>query len=126
MARCYNCMQEIEDGTVYCPHCGYQLEQKQKDLYYLDVGTLLSERRYMIGVPINAGGFGIVYKAWDQTFGKMVAIKEFFPSSIATRIPETNEVRAYSPKNEAEFEKEKNVFSEKPERWQSSMNIQTL
>ena len=110
MARCYNCMQEIEDGTVYCPHCGYQLEQKQKDLYYLDVGTLLSERRYMIGVPINAGGFGIVYKAWDQTFGKMVAIKEFFPSSIATRIPETNEVRAYSPKNEAEFEKGKKRF----------------
>lgn len=110
MARCYNCMKEYEFRTAYCPYCGYRFAQGADDLYYLKPGMSLGNGRYMVGVAINAGGFGIVYKAWDQTLNKMVAIKEHYPSSIVTRTAGTYEVRAYSEKNRQEFEQGKERF----------------
>ncbi len=110
MARCYHCMQEYQEGANFCPYCGYSRKAKAHDLYYMEPGTMLSDGRYMIGESVNAGGFGIVYKAWDNTFGKMVAIKEYYPGSIVTRTPGTMEVRSYSEKNIEEFEKGKTRF----------------
>lgn len=110
MARCYHCMQEYQEEANFCPFCGYSRKAKAHDLYYMEPGALLSDGRYMIGESVNAGGFGIVYKAWDNTFGKMVAIKEYYPGSIVTRTPGTMEVRSYSEKNAQEFEKGKARF----------------
>ncbi len=110
MARCYHCMKEYTEEANFCPHCGYDRHAKAHDLYYMEPGTLLSDGRYMIGESVNAGGFGIVYKAWDNTFAKMVAIKEYYPGSIVTRTPGTLEVRSYSEKNIEEFEKGKKRF----------------
>ncbi len=110
MARCYHCMKEYTEEANFCPHCGYDRHAKAHDLYYMEPGTLLLDGRYMIGESVNAGGFGIVYKAWDHTFAKMVAIKEYYPGSIVTRTPGTMEVRSYSEKNIEEFEKGKKRF----------------
>lgn len=110
MARCYHCMKEYTEEANFCPHCGYDRHAKAHDLYYMEPGTLLLNGRYMIGESVNAGGFGIVYKAWDHTFAKMVAIKEYYPGSIVTRTPGTMEVRSYSEKNIEEFEKGKKRF----------------
>lgn len=110
MARCYRCMKEYTEEANFCPYCGYSRAAKAHDLYYMEPGTLLLDGRYMIGESVNAGGFGIVYKAWDNTFNRMVAIKEYYPGSIVTRTPGTMEVRSYSEKNIEEFEKGKTRF----------------
>lgn len=110
MTRCYNCMKEYPDGYDICPHCGYDRNKEAENRYYLPPGTMLSGGRYMIGAAINAGGFGIVYKAWDSTFAKMIAIKEYYPGGIAARTPGTTQVLIYSDKRLKEYEQGKERF----------------
>ncbi len=52
----------------------------------LPVGTKLAE--FEITGLIGQGGFGVVYKAWDHALEREVAIKEYMPSSLATRQPD--------------------------------------
>jgi serine/threonine protein kinase len=49
----------------------------------LPPGTYLGEFE-LLGV-VGEGGFGIVYRAWDHTLKRQVAIKEYMPSSLAHR-----------------------------------------
>ena len=49
----------------------------------LPMGTVLREWR--IDEVLGVGGFGIVYKAQGIYFNELVAIKEYFPSSISER-----------------------------------------
>src|ERR1043165_154369 len=49
----------------------------------LPAGTVLREWR--IEEVLGVGGFGIVYKARGIYFNELVAIKEYFPSSISER-----------------------------------------
>jgi serine/threonine protein kinase len=46
-------------------------------------GTRL--REYELADVIGEAGFGIVYRAWDTTLQRRVAVKEFLPVSLATR-----------------------------------------
>lgn len=49
----------------------------------LPPGTRLHE--FEISALVGEGGFGIVYLAFDHSLGREVAIKEYMPSSMATR-----------------------------------------
>src|SRR5688572_33302934 len=49
----------------------------------LPPGTVLREWR--LEEVLGVGGFGIVYKARGVYFNELVAIKEYFPSSISER-----------------------------------------
>ncbi|MCP5150748.1 MAG: protein kinase [Ectothiorhodospiraceae bacterium] len=59
----------------------------------LPVGTMLAE--YRIEAVLGAGAFGITYRALDTHLDMVVAIKEFFPSSLVTRVD--GEVRPHDP-----------------------------
>ena len=69
MKRCLNCMKEYQGEGNICPWCGYDQKSGPKELYYLQPGTILADR-YVVGVQINTGGFGIIYKAWDNTLAE--------------------------------------------------------
>jgi serine/threonine protein kinase len=56
----------------------------------LPAGTVLREWR--IDEVLGVGGFGIVYKARGIYFNELVAIKEYFPSSISERDSEATVV----------------------------------
>ena len=49
----------------------------------LAIGTRVAE--FEITRLIGQGGFGVVYEAWDHTLERVVAIKEYMPSSLANR-----------------------------------------
>ena len=49
----------------------------------LPIGTRVAE--FEITRLIGQGGFGVVYEAWDHTLERVVAIKEYMPSSLANR-----------------------------------------
>ena len=49
----------------------------------LPVGTRLGE--FEILALLGVGGFGMVYKAFDHSLHRAVAIKEFMPTALATR-----------------------------------------
>lgn len=109
MTRCYYCMKEYPEEQEVCPYCGGHPE-KCDNLYYLPPGTLLAQGRYLIGYAVNAGGFGIVYRAWDKIFDKMIAIKEYYPGGVAARTPGTRQVLVYSDKRVREYEQGKERF----------------
>jgi serine/threonine protein kinase len=52
----------------------------------LPVGTRLAE--FEIRQVLGAGGFGVVYRAWDEALQRDVALKEYMPVSMAGRSPD--------------------------------------
>ena len=85
-AICYNCFQEKPDADGLCPHCGFDLAENEKKFpVALRAGTVLNDR-YIIGRVLGQGGFGITYLALDTQLNAKVAIKEFMPGEIATRV----------------------------------------
>lgn len=86
---CYNCFRSIADPAAPCPHCGFDLEEnRQKFPVALRAGTVLNNR-YIVGRVLGQGGFGITYVAFDTQLQARVAIKEYMPNEIATRIEGT-------------------------------------
>lgn len=101
--RCYRCMKEFKDGYEICPHCGYDMGSQPDFLYYLSPGIVL-QNRYHVGVVIGFGGFGILYKAWDEQLKTVTAIKEYYPIRLAERIPDSREVTVYAGRSMQEYE----------------------
>lgn len=97
------CMQTYDDEYEICPLCGFIEGTKAKEVYHINPGCLLNER-YIIGVVVGFGGFGITYKAWDTVLEKVVAIKEYFPTALANRLPGGIRVDVYSPKQKKAFQ----------------------
>lgn len=85
MTRCFMCFNEKEKSGP-CPICGAPEIDSPVIANQLLPGTELRER-YVIGLAVNSGGFGIVYRAWDTVLRRVVAIKEFFPNEQCNRIP---------------------------------------
>jgi len=84
-----------------CEVCGYVM-LNEYDGYSLKPGTVLNDRFY-IGNIVGQGGFGITYVGYDLKLELKVAIKEYFPVSIATRKDGYSEVRSYSGDKEGQF-----------------------
>lgn len=89
LCLCYNCFSQLEKPEGPCPYCGFDLTENEKKYpVALRAGTMLNGR-YIVGRVLGQGGFGITYLALDTKLNARVAIKEFMPGEIATRIGTT-------------------------------------
>lgn len=102
MRYCYNCFQSMPDGATVCPSCGYNAgAQTGKFPMALPSGTVLNGR-YILGRVLGQGGFGITYIAQDHKTGVLVAVKEYFPDTMAART-DGHSVSAYTGQREENF-----------------------
>lgn len=80
---CLLCMRVKPEGSASpCPFCGGEQAPLQPPA--LPPGTVL-DGRYLVGKTLGQGGFGITYAACDLETGERVAIKEYYPSTLAGR-----------------------------------------
>lgn len=109
MAFCVQCFKEFEDEYDICPYCGAEKVTLPKQPIHLYPGTRIGkDGRYIIGMSVGEGGFGIVYRAWDSKLETVVAIKEFFCTSVMTRSVGVNEITVIkSHADEFEYRKER-------------------
>jgi len=75
---------------------------------HLPVGTMLAEFR--LTELIGEGGFGVVYKAFDTSLEREVALKEYMPSSLAQRIGGGTQVQVKSERYRETFEAGRKSF----------------
>ncbi len=84
---CINCFAE-KGAKNPCPYCCYA--EKTTDhleaTLYLIPRTILAGK-YVTGKVLGQGGFGITYLGWDINLGVKLAIKEFFPQGLVSRLP---------------------------------------
>lgn len=88
---CYRCFCEKSAREKPCPKCGYKHTPNTGTSNCLLPGTLL-HNRYIVGVALGVGGFGITYKCLDTKVGGICAIKEYFPANFALRTDATKQV----------------------------------
>lgn len=123
--RCLNCFKLYEKKYGLCPYCGTELGFSNPT-NHLAPGTKLLNR-YDVGKSIGDGGFGIIYKAWDNKLQSEVALKEFYPYKIVKRSPKNDLIVAEDHVDEflyrksrfiaedritAEFRAHKNIVTE--------------
>lgn len=85
--QCMFCFKTYPREEIMCPHCGHEEGGGKRKSFYLEAGTELYQGRYIIGEAVRNGGFGILYRAFDTKLQTLVAIKEYFPSSLVNRQP---------------------------------------
>ena len=83
------------------------MKMKTNEMNLLPAGTLVAGR-YEILEVIGQGGFGITYKATDHKSNENVAVKEFFPDTLAYR--DAAEVISYPGERSENFEYGKEGF----------------
>ena len=71
------------------------------DAHALPVGTRLNE--FELTQRIGEGGFSIVYLAWDHSLDRKVALKEYMPGALASRVGQT-QIRPRSERHRETFE----------------------
>lgn len=85
---CYRCFYEKPAREKTCTKCGYKHTPNTVSTNCLLPGTLL-HNRYIVGLALGVGGFGITYKCLDTKIGGICAIKEYFPANFALRTNST-------------------------------------
>lgn len=100
MKRCEACGAALPPQADVCPACGCRQQPVPPNA--LQPGMKIAGR-YRVEAVAGVGGFGITYRAFDETLACTVAVKEYFPSGIANRIPGSTEVLLYAGKRAVEF-----------------------
>jgi len=98
---CPGCFND-NSGQNPCPYCGYAPDNSPGAGLYLIPGTLLSGK-YLVGRVLGQGGFGITYLGWDTNLDIRIAIKEFFPQGLVSRVPGENSVISYTGEVREQF-----------------------
>ncbi len=98
MNRCMSCMVEIDPNIANCPNCGYERSTPPREAYHLPPESIL-QGRYIVGKVLGYGGFGVTYIGFDAQLERIVAIKEFLPTTFATRVPGDTHLTVYNNGN---------------------------
>ncbi len=98
---CFACFKHKGNSEI-CVYCNAKASASPEQAYHLHPGCKLDER-YIIGTVIGFGGFGITYSSWDEILGMVVAIKEFFPARLVSRIPGEMRVASFSGEKETQY-----------------------
>ncbi|MCK5877379.1 MAG: serine/threonine protein kinase, partial [Candidatus Marithrix sp.] len=80
---CIKCMHD-KKHIKRCPQCGFDEHKYKQHPLHLKPRTIL-QNQYVIGITLGQGGFGTTYLGLDQRLQKKVAIKEYLPTTLATR-----------------------------------------
>ena len=106
--KCLNCMRDFDSRIEMCPFCGHERGTPPSFPFHLTEGTVVAGR-YLIGTVEGSGGFSVIYRAWDTSLDRVVAIKEYFQTRLMTRAPGETNVIVFS-KGQKEFRKEIDNF----------------
>ena len=96
---CHTCFIDLAPGEI-CSRCGEDRSSIGDPGDVLRPGSVLGGK-YKIGRLLGRGGFGATYLAWDLKLRRRVAIKEFLPRQLASRMPGGVQVRAYTGNQDA-------------------------
>lgn len=91
MKLCMRCMTQYDASLTQCPHCSHANDVSAVVGTHMPSGTLF-HNRYVLGLAIGSGTYGITYIAWDKSMRRKVAIKEYFPNDYATRMSDRLDV----------------------------------
>lgn len=106
---CMGCMREKETAEGPCPYCGFE-ERRDGPSHYLPCRSILNGK-YLVGKVLGEGGFGITYLGWDLNLDMKVAIKEYYPSGLVTRMSvSSSEVVSYTGEKADFYQTGKNKF----------------
>jgi hypothetical protein len=109
---CMGCMDFKQSGL--CPNpetCGWTDQTESHWFPQLPPCTLL-DNRYVLGKVLGQGGFGITYLAADLHEYRKLALKEYFPSSFATRTTDRRTVTYAGSSNREPYQYGLNKFEE--------------
>lgn len=92
LKKCPLCGEPINpENSILCTNCGNMLTEDDSfdqgesiNTHVLPIGTIL-QQRYEIRRFLGQGGFGITYEGFDTLLNMRVAIKEYYPRSLAER-----------------------------------------
>ena len=115
MYLCMGCMEEFDDSLDTCPHCGYKRGTPPRDAYDLPPETILN-KRFIVGRVLDFNEYSITYIGWDGAQKRAVSIQEFFPPSLAHRVPGQKEA-AVEEKSQRVFLEHRRRFLEKDTLW---------
>ena len=71
---CIHCMKEKHSADEICPFCGSDPKSADIPPYHLQPFSILAGK-YLLGMAIGEGGFGITYIGMDLNLEMRVAIK---------------------------------------------------
>jgi serine/threonine protein kinase len=72
--------------------------------------------KYQIGMVLGWGGFGITYLGYDEALDRTLAIKEYFPTSFATRNGDQTQLNVFPGEGGVQFREGLKRFIEEARR----------
>ena len=108
-ALCPGCMQPKHPAAP--DRCHWAADGGKLSVLQLAPGTVF-DGRYLLGRVLGQGGFGITYLGWDRNLNRKLAVKEYFPRDLCTRLTDHRTVSPLSDRQAESFQRGLGKFRE--------------